>query len=523
MFLTFVHVRCRTEEIMSPAIMLKQYNATVLLNPVLFLPLLFSILYLIKLLRSSKLKLPPSPPKLPIIGNIHQVGKLPHRSFRTLSEKYGPLMLLHMGQTPTLVVSSAEIAREIMMAHDAFTERPRIRVADTLFCGCTDIAFCPYGDYWRQAKKICVLELLTQRRVRMFQLVREQEVSRMVENIRQSCHSGSSIGLCEMFETIANNIISRSVLGRVYEREDGNKSFGELSRRAMDLLGSFCFRDFFPSLGWMDVLTGLTAKLERISSELHTFLDQVIEEHLVLMNDDDKSDNKDFVDILLHLQQDGMLDIGLTQENLKAIVLDMFMGGTDNIAATMVWAMAELVKNPSIMKKAQEEVRRVVGRNSSVTETDINETDYLKCVVKETLRLHAPVMVSRQNPTGTKLQGYDIPPKTIVLVNTWAIQRDPELWDKPEEFIPERFLNSSVDFKGQYSQFTPFGAGRRGCPGISFAVAGAEYVLANLLYWFDWKLPDSQSCEDLDMDDYYALVIRKKVPLHLVPMLPSFS
>ncbi|XVE56699.1 hypothetical protein DITRI_Ditri04bG0031700 [Diplodiscus trichospermus] len=501
----------------------REFDATVMFNPALFFPLLFFLVYLFKLSRGRKLNFPPSPPKLPIIGNIHQVGKLPHRSFRTLSEKYGPLMLLHLGQTPTLVVSSAEIAKEILTTHDAFIGRPQIRVADALFFGCTDVAFCTYGDYWRQAKKICVLELLTQRRVRTFQLVREQEVSRMIENIRQSCQSGCAIALEEKFETIANNIISRSVLGRVYKREDGNKGFGELSRSAMDLFGAFCFKDFFPSLGWMDVLTGLTSKLEKVSSELHNFLDEVIEEHLVMMNDDDKSENKDFVDILLHLQLDGMLDIDLTQQNLKAILLDMFIGGTDNIAATLEWAMAELVKNPSIMKKAQEEVRRVVGKKPSVTEADVNEMEYLKCVVKETLRLHAPVMVTRQNPTGTKLEGYDIPPKTIVLVNTWAIQRDPKLWDNAEEFIPERFSNSSVDFKGQHSQFTPFGAGKRGCPGILFAVAGAEYVLANLLYWFDWKLPDSERCEDLDMTDYYALVIRKKVPVHLVPMLHSFS
>ncbi|XVF49800.1 hypothetical protein PTKIN_Ptkin04bG0044800 [Pterospermum kingtungense] len=495
--------------------------ATILFNPVLFFPLLVFIVYLFKLSRGKKLNFPPSPPKLPIIGNIHQVGKLPHRSFRTISEKYGPLVLLHMGQTPTLVVSSAEVAREIMMTHEAFISRPQTRVANTLFYGCTDIAFCPYGDYWRRAKKICVLELLTQKRVRTFQLVREQEVAKMVDNIRQSCHSGSAIALCKLFETISNNIISRSVLGRVYEREAGNKGFGELSRRALDLIGAFCFKDFFPSLGWMDSLTGLTSKLERLSGELHAFFGQVIEEHRAKMNNE--SDHKDFVDIILHLQKDGMLDIDLTQENFTAILLDMFIGGTDNIAATLEWAMAELVKNPSIMKKAQEEVRRVVGKKKWVNDTDVHEMDYLKCVVKETLRLHAPIMVARQNPTATKLEGYDIAPKTIVLVNTWAIQRDLKLWDKAEEFIPERFLNSSVDLKGQHSQFTPFGAGKRGCPGIVFAVAGAEFVLANLLYWFDWKLPDSGRCEDIDMDDYYALVIRKKVPLHLVPMLHSFS
>ncbi|KAE8672544.1 Cytochrome P450 71A1 [Hibiscus syriacus] len=201
----------------------------------------------------------------------------------------------------------------------------------------------------------------------------------------------------------------------------------------------------------------------------------------------------------------------------------MSIGGTDNIAASLEWAMAELMRNRNIMRKAQEEVRTVVGRKPSVSGIDVDEMRYLKCVVKETLRLHAPVMVARQNPTATKLAGYDIPAKTIVLVNTWAIQRDPELWDKAEEFIPDRFLNSSVEFKGQHIQFTPFGAGRRGCPGIMLAVAEAEYVLANLLYWFDWELPDSKRCEDLDMSDYYALVIRKKVPLRLVLVLHSFS
>ncbi|KAL4362574.1 hypothetical protein GQ457_04G015420 [Hibiscus cannabinus] len=509
---------------MNPAMFLQQWWQQ--FDPVTFFTFLLVILYLFKLSRSWKRNLPPSPPKLPLIGNIHQVGKLPHRSFRALSEKYGPLMLLHMGKSPTLVVSSAELGREIMVAHDAFVERPQIKVTHTLFCGCTDIAFSSYGDYWRQAKKICVVELLTQRRVKMFQLVREQEVSRMIENVRQCCQNGSEIAAGEMFETIANNIISRSVLGRVYERENGNKGFAELSRKTMDLIGSFCFEDFFPYLGWVDVLiTGLTSELDRVSSELHAFLDQVIEDRLVMLNDGDDytSDDKSFLDILLHLQLDGKLDIDLTQDNVRAIVLDMFIGGTDNIAATLEWTMAELMKNPDIMKKAQEEVRTVVGRKASVHEIDVDEMHYLKCVVKETLRLHAPVMVSRQNPTATKLAGYDIPPKTIVLVNTWAIQRDPKLWDKAEEFIPDRFLNSSVEFKGQHIQFTPFGAGRRGCPGITFAVAGAEYVLANLLYWFDWELPDSQRCEDLDMSDYYALIIRKKVPLRLVPVLHSFS
>lgn len=303
----------------------QQFDSTVLSNPVLYISLLFSISYLFKLTTTRKLNLPPSPLKLPIIGNIHQLWKLPHRSLQTLSQKYGPLILLHLGQTPTLVVSSAEIATQILASHDAFLERPRKMVADTLFSGCTDIAFCPHGDYWRQAKKICAEKLLAPKRVRAFQIVREHEVSRMVEDVQQLCNGGSAINVSEMLGTITSNIISRSVFGRVCEREDGIKSFGELSRRAIDVIGAFWFKDYFPYLEWMDDLTGLTAKSERISSEVDAFLDEVIEDHLVMVNDDDddddKSDNKDFVDILLHLQLNGMLDIDLTQDNLKAILL----------------------------------------------------------------------------------------------------------------------------------------------------------------------------------------------------------
>lgn len=207
----------------------------------------------------------------------------------------------------------------------------------------------------------------------------------------------------------------------------------------------------------------------------------------------------------------------------------MFVGGTDNNAAAMEWAMAELVKNPNLMRKAQEEVRRVVGNKSKVDETDIDQMEFLKCVIKEALRLHAPVMIPRETSALAKLKGYDIPARTRVVINAWAIQRDPKIWENAEEFIPDRFLNNNsnnvIDFKGNHSQFIPFGAGRRVCPGIMFAIAQVEYVLANLLYWFDWKLPPGQNLKNFDMTEtgLSGLTIRKKIPLHLVPVMFSPS
>jgi len=203
---------------------------------------------------------------------------------------------------------------------------------------------------------------------------------------------------------------------------------------------------------------------------------------------------------------------------------DMFVGGTDTTSTTLEWAMAEPLNHPNIMKKAQEEVRSVVKNKAKIDMNDIDEMKYLKCVIKETLRLHAPVplLVPRETSTITKLGGYDIPEKTSVFVNAWAIQRDPKLWDKPEGFIPERYVNNPIDYKGLDFHLIPFGGGRRGCPGISFAIAVVEYTLANILCWFDWKLPGGAIDNDkLDMTEVNGLTAPKKFPLRLVPTLYS--
>lgn len=209
-------------------------------------------------------------------------------------------------------------------------------------------------------------------------------------------------------------------------------------------------------------------------------------------------------------------DVAIVNQNL-------FLGGIDTGAITMVWAMAELAKNPKVMKKAQEQVRKCIGNNGKFTETDTDQLQYLKMVIKETLRLHppAPMLLPRETISHCKIQGYNIEPKTIVYINDWAIARDPEVWRDPEKFIPERFDGSSVDYKGQHFEFLPFGAGRRVCPGMYMGMATVELGLANLLYWFDWKLPDGMKEEDLDMEEAsgsLSLTVAKRTPLNLVPV-----
>uniref|UniRef100_A0A7N0TYV2 Cytochrome P450 n=1 Tax=Kalanchoe fedtschenkoi TaxID=63787 RepID=A0A7N0TYV2_KALFE len=490
----------------------------------MLLPLLLScasIVFLFMFFTRVKPGSPPSPLRLPIIGHIHHMSKRPHRALQKLAQKYGPLMLVKVGPVPFYIVSSAKLAREISKSEDtSIPARPRLKAANVLFPGHRDLIFSPYGHFWRHARKICVNELLSLKRVLSFHHIREQEVAKMGEVLR--CNKPSSpVNLGTMFVKLADTIVRKAVLGEKYGGDECSKLVGELARNAADLVSGPCLGDYFPMLSWFDTLTGHTAKAKRTSQGWNKFLDQVIDEHqarpghAVARLDD----AKDFVDILLQLQKEDTVGLELTRENIKSILVDMFVGSIDTSAAIMEWIMAELAKHPTIMKKVQEEIRRVVGDKKKIDEQDFQHMEYYQCVIKESLRLHGPSTMARQTSSATTLGGFDIPGDTTVFINLWAIQRDPMLWEKPLEFKPERFLNTSHGFKGQDDKYFPFGMGKRICPGSQFALSEVEYAIANLLCWFDWKLPEGVKPEDLDMHDTFALVTRKESPLYLVPSL----
>ncbi|KAI5391550.1 hypothetical protein KIW84_076386 [Lathyrus oleraceus] len=206
--------------------------------------------------------------------------------------------------------------------------------------------------------------------------------------------------------------------------------------------------------------------------------------------------------------------------------MDMLVAATDTSSATLIWFMLALIKNPRVMKKVQEEIRSVGRKKDFINEDDIKNFPYLKAAIKETLRMNlpSPLLVQREAREKCTLSGYEIPAKTILYVNAWAIQRDPNFWKNPDEFYPERFLESSlessINFTGQDFELIPFGAGRRICPGITMGVAFLELVLANLLYAFDWGLPDGLKKEDIDYEMLPGITQHKKNPLCLVAKIP---
>ncbi|XP_031250777.1 cytochrome P450 71A26-like isoform X1 [Pistacia vera] len=485
------------------------------------LPFIFSalIFFLTKWIFPSSIirkHLPPSPMKLPILGNLHQIGLYPHRSLHSLAQRYGPFMLLHFGRKPFLIISSAAAAREIMKTHDLiFSNRPKSSIGDRLLYGCKDVAAAPYGEYWRQMRSICVLQLLSNTRVNSFRTVREEEIAFLIKKIASSASFSLPLNLSEMFSLLTNDVICRAAFRRKYSGGESGRKFKKMLGELTELLGGFNVGDFIPWLSWVNLFNGVDAKVEKVAKEFDEFLDEVVEEHLRESGSYLSEGEKDFVDVLLEIQRDKTDGFSIDRVGIKALILDIFAGGTDTTYTVLEWAMTELLRKPGVMKVLQNEVRGIVNGKEIIKKEDLDKMHYLKAVLKETLRLHPPIplLVPRESTKDVKIKNYDISAGTTVITNAWAIGRDPNIWDKPEEFRPERFLNNSIDFKGHDFELIPFGAGRRGCPGVLFAMSTNEIVLANLVNKFDWSLPFGARVEDLDMTECTGLTIHRKVPL----------
>ncbi|KAG1362259.1 Cytochrome P450 71A1 [Cocos nucifera] len=463
-------------------------------------------------------KLPPSPPKLPIIGNLHQLrGSHPHRALHALSQKYGPLMLLKLGSVPTIVVSSAELAQEVMKTQDMiFASRPSLELPKKLFYGCRDVIFAPYGAYWREVRKLCIVHLLSIKRVQSFSSVRDEEVSQVIDRIARSSSVGP-VNLSKILIAFTSGLVTKIAFGKFLGEERTTK-LNHLIEETIALLGGFYVGDYLPWLGWLGKLSGTDGRVKRCFIGWDAFLEEVIRDH------EDAHQTQDLVDVLLSLQKDRAEGFTLARDDIKAIILDMFGAAADTTYVTLEWTMAELARSPKALKRVQDEIREILGNRSKVTEDDISKMNYLKAVIKETLRLHPPSPLGgpRESLEETKIRGYEIPKKARIIVNVFSVARDPEFWEEAHEFRPERFLNSQIDFKGNDFQFIPFGAGRRICPGIHLATTTIELALANLLYKFDWKLPDNMSPEDLDMAEAFGIstAMKSNLLLHSIPYKP---
>ncbi|CAF2299477.1 hypothetical protein BRARA_D02547 [Brassica rapa] len=494
----------------------------VIIGVVTIAAVLFFILF--QRTKTKRYKLPPGPKALPVIGNLHQLQNLnPQRFFYGWAKKYGPIFSYKIGSKTMVVISSAELTKELLKTQDVnFSDRPLHRGQEFMSYGRRDMAFHHYTPYYRDIRKMGMNHLFSPTRVATFKHVREEEARRMMDKIGVAADNSNAVDISELMLTFTNSVVCRQAFGKKYN-EDGEemKRFIKILYGSQSVFGKVFFSDFFPFTGYvLDDLTRLTAYMKECFERQDTYLQEIVDE--TLDPNRVKPETDSMIDLLMEIYRDQPFASEFTLENVKAVVLDIVVAGTDTAAAAVVWGMTYLMKYPHVMKKAQAEVREYMRERglTFVTEDDVKNLPYFRALVKETLRIEPviPLLVPRRCSQNTKIAGYDIPAGTTVNVNAWAVSRDEKEWGpNADEFRPERFFEKDVDFKGTDYEFIPFGSGRRMCPGMRLGSAMLEVPYANLLYKFDFKLPNGMKPDEINMDVMTGLAMHKAEHLMLVP------
>ncbi|XP_051117970.1 cytochrome P450 71AU50-like [Andrographis paniculata] len=503
----------------------------------------FVLLHLLQKLFNSKRKtkkrnMPPGPRGLPILGHLHLLGKSPHRALHDLARKHGPIMGMRFGFVPTVVVSSPEAAELVLRTHDVtFAGRPSQDAFHYISYGQKNLAFSPYGPYWREMRKLCTVELLSTAKINQFLPMREAEIRLLVGRLREAGERGEAVDLTTMLLSLVRDMNCLMLFGRKFGDDAGSlddREFKEVILEASELGAQFNIADYFPCVGVFDV-QGINRKMKGLAKIFDRFLEKIIDEHVQNRNRNRNKNQQqrgddaaeDFVDTMMGILESGRATFKFDRSHVKAILLDMLIAGTDSSATVADWALAELIKHPEAMRKLQKELEAAVGMGSMVEQRHLERLEYLDQVVKETLRLHtiAPLMLPHESLEDCDLKGFHIPRKTRIMINIWAIMRDPSVWPDPESFVPERFAGGGkrMDVTGQHFELIPFGAGRRSCPGRQVGLTAVKLILSQLVHCFDWELPNGMKHADMDMAELFGIVTGRIEHLNVKPVYRLLS
>ncbi|XVF13720.1 hypothetical protein REPUB_Repub08aG0231900 [Reevesia pubescens] len=471
--------------------------------------------------RSSAYCLPPGPINFPIIGSLHRLGSHPNQSLFELAKIYGPLMTLRLGYVTTVIASSAETAKQVLQTHEQiFSDRTVPDVVASQPNPESTLAWALGDSRWRNRRRVCNTQLFTVQRLNSLQHLRHQKVEQLIEHIKKQRGSGSQVNIGQVAFATALNLMSTTIFSMdIVDPEFSTaQEFKDLVWRIMEDSATPNLSDYFPILKRFD-LQGLRKHIRPSYMRLHEIFDEMIDKRMEARASDSMTRSGDLLDVLLDQCEENGSDF--SRQNIKPLILDLFIAGSDTSAITTEWAMAEVLRKPKVLQKARRELIEVIGSERAVKESDMDQLPYLQAVVKETMRLHpaAPLLLPYKAKNDVQICGYTIPKDAQLLVNAWAIGRDPNYWNDPLSFCPERFLDSGLDYKGRDFEYIPFGAGRRICPGWPLAVRMVHLMLASMIHSFDWKLPQGIiNPEGLDMQEQFGMTLKKAIPLCAIPI-----
>ncbi|KAL4296402.1 hypothetical protein GQ457_12G022870 [Hibiscus cannabinus] len=488
----------------------------------LFVIVLFQALNLFKNGRKlSESKLPPGPRRLPILGNLLDLGDKPHRTLAKLARFHGPVMSLQLGSLYTVVVSSEAMAKEVLQKQDlVFCNRTVVDAVRACQFSEIGLVFIPVSPLWRTLRKVCVIHLFSTQKLDANQYLRREKIRELIGNVCKSSLEGEAIDIGQAAFEATLNLLSNTILSM--DLVDPNSSLAQDFRTTVcgisHEIGTPNLADYFPFLRKIDP-QGIRRRMTVHLEKLLTLFGNMFDERSESRKSKNFTASNDVLDTLIDIIEGGIEE--LDKIKITYLLLVLFAAGTDTTSNTIEWAMTELLRNPQVLLKAKKEMEQAIGKGNPIEESDISRLPYLQAVIKETLRMHptAPLLVPRRAGSDADLCGFKVPEGSQVLVNAWAIGRDPSIWVNPDSFMPERFLGSNIDVKGTDFGLIPFGAGRRICPGLPLANRMLHLILGSLINCFDWKLEDEISPDEIDMEENFGLTVKKIKPLRAIPIV----
>ncbi|KAJ6699681.1 TRANS-CINNAMATE 4-MONOOXYGENASE [Salix purpurea] len=392
---------------------------------------------------SASKNLPPGPVSYPLFGNWLQVGNdLNHRLLASLSQTYGAVFLLKLGSKNLAVVSDPELANQVLHAQGVeFGSRPRNVVFDIFTGGGQDMVFTVYGEHWRKMRRIMTLPFFTNKVVNQYSNSWEQEMDLVVEDLKDNEKSQED----PLFVQATRFNSERSRLAQSFEYNYG---------------------DFIP---WLrPFLRGYLNKCRDLQQRRLAFFNSyfIEERRKIMASNGENHKISCAMDHIIHAQMKGEI----SEENVLYIVENINVAAIETTLWSMEWVIAELVNHPTVQEKIRDEITAVLKGNP-VTESSLHELPYLQATIKETLRLHTPIplLVPHMNLEEAKLGGFTIPKESKVVVNAWWLANNPDWWEKPSEFRPERFLEEDRDTDAVVGgkvdfRFLPFWRGQAQLP-----------------------------------------------------------
>ncbi|KAL9240061.1 hypothetical protein vseg_014322 [Gypsophila vaccaria] len=467
--------------------------------------------------RRLRFNLPPGPRPWPIVGNIFDLKPIQFRQFNEWAQTYGPIVSVWLGSSLNIVISNSKLAKEVLKTHDyELANRQRTRSQANFTKNGLDLTWADYGPHYVKVRKICTLELFTNKKVEALRFIREDEVSSMVNSIYKYCtNTGNNkakvvpITIREHLMEVAFNHICRITFGKRFinckgEMDLQGQKFMSIVHNVRKIKRPPMVVEYVPWLKWISFWYDKPINLHRESMD--SFAREILREDY----------KQHFVNGLVVCKD----KYDLSEDTIIGLLWDMIMAGMDTIGITVEWAIAELLRHPQALQRAQQEVDQVIGQERIMNEDDLVNLPYLQALIKETLRMHppTPLMLPHCANSNIKIGGYDVPKDTIVHVNVWAIGRDPDIWTSPHEFRPERFLEEDVDIKGHDFRLLSFGSGRRVCLGTQLGLNLVMLMLGRLLHHFDWSLPSGVRVEDVSMCEIPGTVSYMAIPIKVVPL-----